>query len=103
MHPTGMPGDGVMYPPVFVVDGQAGYPLPATPRPRPRGAAQWPLYLLLSLALCGLAVEACFIYHLYSSISPPVSTIAPPLPVFLSIHRYVFILLFIYFYGLAVC
>ncbi|KAJ8384682.1 hypothetical protein AAFF_G00198880 [Aldrovandia affinis] len=67
MHAAGMAEDGVVYPPVFVVDGQAGYPLP--PRPRSRGgrASQWALYLLVSLALFGMALEACFIYHLYTT------------------------------------
>ncbi|XP_061080532.1 tumor necrosis factor ligand superfamily member 14 [Conger conger] len=71
MRPAGTAEAGVVYPPVFVVDGQAGYPLPANPVPRRRGTAIWPLYLLLSLALCGMVVEACFIYHLYTSTGPP--------------------------------
>ncbi|XP_036409491.1 tumor necrosis factor ligand superfamily member 14-like [Megalops cyprinoides] len=62
---------GVIYPPVFVVDGQAGYPLPPRPPPRRRSTVQWLLFLLVSLALCGMAVEACFIYHLYSSRNIP--------------------------------
>ncbi|XP_036409432.1 tumor necrosis factor ligand superfamily member 14 [Megalops cyprinoides] len=62
---------GVMCPPVFVVDGQAGYPLPPRPPPRRRSTVQWLLFLLVSLALCGMAVEACFIYHLYSSRNIP--------------------------------
>ncbi|KAJ8251378.1 hypothetical protein GJAV_G00220700 [Gymnothorax javanicus] len=71
MRPAGPSEGGVAYPSVFVVDGQAGYPLPANPFPRRGGRAQWPLYVLLTLALCGLAVEACFIYHLYSSTKSP--------------------------------
>lgn len=62
---------GMVYPSVFVVDGQAGYPLPARPYPHRGGPVQWPLYLLLSLALCGMAVEACFIYQLYTTTRPP--------------------------------
>ncbi|XP_064171707.1 tumor necrosis factor ligand superfamily member 14 [Anguilla rostrata] len=62
---------GMVYPSVFVVDSQAGYPLPGRPYPRRGGPVQWPLYLLMSLALCGMAVEACFIYHLYTTTRPP--------------------------------
>ncbi|KAG7460275.1 hypothetical protein MATL_G00219570 [Megalops atlanticus] len=60
----------VMYPPVFAVDSQAGYPVPPRPPPRRRSTVQWLLFLLVSLALCGMAVEACFIYHLYSTRIP---------------------------------
>ncbi|KAJ8345344.1 hypothetical protein SKAU_G00295370 [Synaphobranchus kaupii] len=71
MRSAGTAEVGVAYPPVFVVDGQAGYPLPPVPRPRRGFSAQWPLYVLVSLALCGLAVEACFIYKLHSSTTTP--------------------------------
>ncbi|XP_023867573.1 tumor necrosis factor ligand superfamily member 14 [Salvelinus sp. IW2-2015] len=59
---------GVPYPSVFMVDSHATYPpLPPKPRPPGRGGvAQSLLFLLVGLALCGLAIEACFIYHLYS-------------------------------------
>jgi hypothetical protein len=59
---------GVPYPSVFMVDSHAAYPpLPPKPRPPGRGGvAQSLLFLLVGLALCGLAIEACFIYHLYS-------------------------------------
>ncbi|XP_036409499.1 tumor necrosis factor ligand superfamily member 14-like [Megalops cyprinoides] len=57
--------------PIFMEDSQAGYPLPPRPPPRRRSTVQWLLFLLVSLALCGMAVEACFIYHLYSSRNIP--------------------------------
>lgn len=59
---------GVPYPSVFVVDSHTGYPsLPPKPKAPRRGlgAAQILLFLLVSLALCGMAIEACFIYRLY--------------------------------------
>ncbi|XP_010872661.1 tumor necrosis factor ligand superfamily member 14 [Esox lucius] len=60
---------GIPYPSVFMVDTHAPYP-PLPPKLRPpnrRGSvAQNLLFLLVGLALCGLAIEACFIYHLYS-------------------------------------
>ncbi|CAB1342193.1 unnamed protein product [Coregonus sp. 'balchen'] len=60
---------GVPYPSVFMVDSHAAYPpLPPKPRPPGRGGVtQSLLFLLVGLALCGLAIEACFIYHLYST------------------------------------
>lgn len=66
---------GVPYPSVFMVDSHAAYPpLPPKPRPPGRGgAAQSLLFLLVGLALCGLAIEACFIYHLYSKQGSAVS------------------------------
>ncbi|KAG9332152.1 hypothetical protein JZ751_015728 [Albula glossodonta] len=58
---------GVAFPQVFVVDAQAGVPPPATcPQPRHSPVSHRVLYLLVTLALCGVAVEACFIYRLYS-------------------------------------
>lgn len=54
---------------VYVVDSHATLPpLPPRVRPRPRqaGATQTLLILLVSLALCGMVIEACFIYRLYS-------------------------------------
>ncbi|XP_029015953.1 tumor necrosis factor ligand superfamily member 14 [Betta splendens] len=58
------------YPSVYVVDSHAGRP-PVPPRLKPRpqrpGAAQTLLVLLVSMALCGMAIEACFIYRLYQS------------------------------------
>ncbi|KAM8723155.1 tumor necrosis factor ligand superfamily member 14 isoform 1-T2 [Acanthopagrus schlegelii] len=56
------------YPSVYVVDSFANRP-PVPPRLNQRrrraGVAQTLLFLLVSLALCGMAIEACFIYHLY--------------------------------------
>ncbi|XP_071773011.1 tumor necrosis factor ligand superfamily member 14 [Centroberyx gerrardi] len=61
---------GVHYPSVFVVDSHQAFPPPLPPRlgrKRPRvGAAQTLLLLLVSLALCGMVIEACFIYRLYN-------------------------------------
>ncbi|KAM9345598.1 tumor necrosis factor ligand superfamily member 14 [Symphorus nematophorus] len=56
------------YPSVYVVDSYAKRP-PLPPKPRPgqqrAGVAQTMLFLLVSVALCGMAIEACFIYRLY--------------------------------------
>ncbi|XP_060946506.1 tumor necrosis factor ligand superfamily member 14 [Limanda limanda] len=55
-------------PNVYVVDSRANRP-PVLPRlgqrPRRAGAAQTLLFLLVSVALCGMTIEACFIYRLY--------------------------------------
>ncbi|XP_022608345.1 tumor necrosis factor ligand superfamily member 14-like [Seriola dumerili] len=56
------------HPSVFVVDSHATRP-PLPPRlgqkKQRAGAAQTLLFLLVSLALCGMAIEACLIYSLY--------------------------------------
>ncbi|KAM9744883.1 tumor necrosis factor ligand superfamily member 14 [Menidia menidia] len=56
------------YPSVYVVDTHATRP-PLPPRlnqrKRATGPAQTLLFLLVSLALCGMVIEACFIYRLY--------------------------------------
>lgn len=56
------------YPSVFMVDTHATRP-PVPPRlsqgRRRPGAAQTLLIMLVCVALCGLAIEACFIYRLY--------------------------------------
>ncbi|XP_030645571.1 tumor necrosis factor ligand superfamily member 14-like [Chanos chanos] len=76
------------------VDSQAvPPPLPPNSVPRHRGStAQTLLYVLVILALCGLLVEGCFIYHLYRnnktteeviqhhSILRPNPTVKPPKP-----------------------
>ncbi|KPP72579.1 TNF superfamily member 14-like [Scleropages formosus] len=62
---SGMGDGGLAYPPVFVVDSQARYLPPPGPRPYQKSPRQTLLYLLVTLALVGMAVEACFIYHLY--------------------------------------
>ncbi|KAL7883718.1 hypothetical protein SRHO_G00013760 [Serrasalmus rhombeus] len=61
------------YPSVFVVDSRAGIP-PLPPKPgqmqaqrRRNRMTQTMLYLLVSMALFGIVVEACFIYHLYKT------------------------------------
>ncbi|XP_070837904.1 tumor necrosis factor ligand superfamily member 14 [Chaetodon trifascialis] len=56
------------YPSVYVVDSCA--PCPQVPPRVSKGqrratAAQTLLFLLVSVALCGMAIEACFIYRLY--------------------------------------
>ncbi|KAG5853669.1 hypothetical protein ANANG_G00028440 [Anguilla anguilla] len=62
-----MPEEGIPYPQVFVVDRQMGVP-PTVPVPHRQRTVllQQILIMLVSLALCGLAVEACFIYRLYN-------------------------------------
>ncbi|XP_044036760.1 tumor necrosis factor ligand superfamily member 14 [Siniperca chuatsi] len=56
------------YPSVYVVDSHATLP-PVPPKlskgKRRAGVAQTLLFLLVSVALCGMAIEACFIYRLY--------------------------------------
>ncbi|XP_051572460.1 tumor necrosis factor ligand superfamily member 6-like [Myxocyprinus asiaticus] len=66
---------GIKYPSVFVVDSNARPPpLPPKPgRSQRHGAPQTLLGVLVIVALCGMAVEACFIYHLYSSKDKPTS------------------------------
>ncbi|KAJ8332399.1 hypothetical protein SKAU_G00425720 [Synaphobranchus kaupii] len=73
---TGMAEGGVPYPQVFVVEGQIGVP-PTLPVRHPRCGAllQKILVLLVSLALCAVAVEAYFIYRLYNlPINAPMGT-----------------------------
>ncbi|XP_031723832.1 tumor necrosis factor ligand superfamily member 14 [Anarrhichthys ocellatus] len=56
------------YPSVCVVDTHTTRPAvpPRLSQVRRRaGAAQTLLFLLVSVALCGMAIEACFIYRLY--------------------------------------
>ncbi|XP_029364573.1 tumor necrosis factor ligand superfamily member 14 [Echeneis naucrates] len=58
----------VDHPSVFVVDSYATRP-PIPPRGGQRkrglGPAQTLLFLLVGLAFCGIAIEACFIYHFF--------------------------------------
>ncbi|XP_035510320.1 tumor necrosis factor ligand superfamily member 14 [Morone saxatilis] len=66
------------YPSVYVVDSHVTRPsLPPrlSERPQRAGVTQTLLFLLVSLALCGMVIEACFIYRLHqhesgSSASP---------------------------------
>lgn len=55
------------YPAVYVVDSYASRP-PVPPRlnkgQKRAGAAQTLLFLLVSIALCGMVIEACLIYRL---------------------------------------
>uniref|UniRef100_A0A3Q0SQ38 TNF superfamily member 14 n=1 Tax=Amphilophus citrinellus TaxID=61819 RepID=A0A3Q0SQ38_AMPCI len=66
----------VNYPSVCVVDTHATRP-PVPPRlnqmQRKSGVAQILLFMLVSLALCGMVIEACFIYGLYHPVDHPVS------------------------------
>uniref|UniRef100_A0A673NNC2 Tumor necrosis factor ligand superfamily member 6-like n=1 Tax=Sinocyclocheilus rhinocerous TaxID=307959 RepID=A0A673NNC2_9TELE len=59
----------VLYPSIFVVDSKMKPPpLPPKPGCRQRkDVIQTLLVILVCVALCGLAVEACFIYHLFTS------------------------------------
>ncbi|XP_048846706.1 tumor necrosis factor ligand superfamily member 6-like [Brienomyrus brachyistius] len=60
-----------MYSPAFKVDSQACC-LPqmmTPPPPRQRQVGQTVLYLLLAVTLCGVMVEACFIYKLYDTMA----------------------------------
>ncbi|RXN03941.1 tumor necrosis factor ligand superfamily member 14-like protein [Labeo rohita] len=59
----------VSYPTVYVVDSQMKPPpLPPKPARRQRkDVIQTLLMILVCVALCGMAVEACFIYHLFTS------------------------------------
>ncbi|CAK6963130.1 tumor necrosis factor ligand superfamily member 14 [Scomber scombrus] len=57
------------YPSVYVVDTHATRP-PVPPRlskvGRRAGMARTLLFILVSMALCGIIIEACFIYRLYN-------------------------------------
>lgn len=66
----------VSYPSVFVVDSQMKPPpLPPKPGRRQRkDVIQTLLVILVCVAICGMAVEACFIYHLFTSKENSVST-----------------------------
>lgn len=67
----------ISYPSVFVVDSPTRPPpLPPKPAYRQRqNGIQMLLVVLVVVALCGMTVEACFIYNLYSAKDQPVSTI----------------------------
>uniref|UniRef100_A0A3Q3Q205 THD domain-containing protein n=1 Tax=Monopterus albus TaxID=43700 RepID=A0A3Q3Q205_MONAL len=77
------------YPSVYVVDSHATRP-PVPMRQnqvqRRHGVAQTLLFLLVSLALCGMAVEACLIYHLYQSESVSISFISELSPAYSAFH-----------------
>lgn len=67
----------ISYPSVFVVDSPTRPPpLPPKPGFRQRQKRiQTLLVILVIVALCGMTIEACFIYRLYSTKEQPVSTI----------------------------
>ncbi|XP_062387226.1 tumor necrosis factor ligand superfamily member 14-like [Sardina pilchardus] len=63
---------GRTYPPPPVVGTYNSYP-PLPPKPRPlkaRSMARPALFTLMTLVLCGLAIEACFTYKLYQRLPP---------------------------------
>ncbi len=66
----------VLYPSVFVVDSKMNPPpLPPKPGRRQRKeVVQTLLVILVCVAICGMAVEACFIYRLFTSKENAVST-----------------------------
>ncbi|XP_031428541.1 tumor necrosis factor ligand superfamily member 14-like [Clupea harengus] len=58
-----------LYNNAFMEDSNTAYPPPLPPKPiryRKRSVVQPMLFALVALALCGMVVEACFIYRLYS-------------------------------------
>ncbi|KAL2101601.1 hypothetical protein ACEWY4_003362 [Coilia grayii] len=69
-----MAAPGNLYPSVYTVDAHTTFPPPLPPKPtrfRKRTSVTQPLlYGLVALALCGMAVEACFIYSLYIKRTP---------------------------------
>lgn len=80
-----MASSGKLYPPgVYMVDTHTPYPPPLPPKPVPfrrRNVTQHVLIALVALALFGMALEACFIYRLYtkpSLVSSPDSTCSQP-------------------------
>lgn len=66
----------ISYPSVFVVDSPTRPPpLPPKPGYRQRqNKIQTLLIILVIVALCGMTIEACFIYRMYSTGEQPVST-----------------------------
>uniref|UniRef100_A0A8C6TTN8 TNF family profile domain-containing protein n=1 Tax=Neogobius melanostomus TaxID=47308 RepID=A0A8C6TTN8_9GOBI len=71
-----MTQEGVMYPSVFTVDSYQTAPPPLPPRAgrrRPIGPTQVLLFLLVTVALCGMVVEAWLIYRLYN---PPAAQVS---------------------------
>ncbi|KAJ0057883.1 hypothetical protein NL108_003023, partial [Boleophthalmus pectinirostris] len=78
-----MTQEGLKCPTVFTVDSYHTAPPPLPPRPgrkRHIGTTQVLLFLLVSVALSGMVIEAWLIYRLYHP-SPPVKASAlRPLP-----------------------
>lgn len=75
-----MAEEGLKYPSVFTVDSYRTVPPPLPPRPgrRPQmSPTQALLFLLVTVALCGMTVEAWLIYRLYNSASAQ-ATVAMP-------------------------
>lgn len=70
---------GMKYPTVFTVDPYENRP-PVPPRPSKRrqvGLTQVLLFLMVSVALCGMVVEAWLIYRLYNPQSSTTDTARP--------------------------
>ncbi|KAA0705237.1 hypothetical protein E1301_Tti019555 [Triplophysa tibetana] len=70
---------GVEFPSVYVVDSKARPP-PLPPKPgrrQRREVVQTLLVILVFVALFGMAVEACFIYYLYTSNGKPTPSSDP--------------------------
>lgn len=70
----------IKYPSVCVVDTHATRP-PVPPRliqvRKKTGVAQILLFMLVSVALCGMVIEACFIYGLYQAEHVSITISAP--------------------------
>ncbi|KAI4877507.1 hypothetical protein NFI96_027204 [Prochilodus magdalenae] len=64
-----MASEGVDYPMEVLMDSQTGNSPPLPPRPGQRRSRtiQTALFIMVSAALLAVAVEACFIYHLYKT------------------------------------
>lgn len=81
------------YPSVYVVDTHGTQP-PVPPRlsqggRRHAGVAQRLLFLLVSLALCGMAIEACLIYRLYQPESVSIDPTSESAPAFITYYSFV--------------
>ncbi|XP_072298280.1 tumor necrosis factor ligand superfamily member 14 [Eucyclogobius newberryi] len=75
-----MTKESVKHPSVYTVDSYNTAPPPLPPRPwrrRQIGAAQVLLFLLVSVALSGMVVEAWLIYRLYHPQTEPTKTALP--------------------------
>lgn len=81
------------YPSVYVVDTYGTRP-PVPQRlsqgvRRHAGVAQRLLFVLVSLALCGMAIEACFIYRLYQPVSVSIDPTSESAPAFITYNSFV--------------
>lgn len=83
----------VGYPSVYVVDTHGTRPS-VPPRlsrggRRCAGMPQRLLFVLVSLALCGMAIEACFIYRLYQPESVSIDPTSESAPAFITYYSFV--------------